>query len=244
MPLLTPARYVAKREAYAYTDTGTAVPFHIIQTGTLPHVGMFQGIFPRSVPRGNPNGVNLRKFEAICQTVFADADAALARKALTPAHESNIKSVALAIVHWKMASQGGRANRLMNNVGHQWQPDTHLALLEAYSAQSLSGFRIDGVRIPTASAFLRFLYPDEFGIIDRRVVTTHTQPVGITTMNLRQDGYINDVTQNVTKYSTEYIPFLHREAAGLAGVTFLDYDQFGTPFNSTFRPCDIEMALF
>lgn len=242
MPLLTPAQYVAKREAYAYTDT--AVTFHIIQTESLPHAGTFQGIFPRSVPRGNPNGVNLRKFEAICQSVFADAASALTENALTPVHESNIKSVALAIVHWKMASQGGRANRLMNNVGQQWQPDTHLALLDAYSAQSLSGFRIGGIRIPTASAFLRFLYPDEFGIVDRRVVTSHTQPVGITTMNLRHDGYINDVTQNVTKYTTEYIPFLRGEAAGLAGVTFLDYDQSGTPFSSTFRPCDIEMALF
>jgi hypothetical protein len=91
----------------------------------------------------------------------------------------------------------------------------------------------------------RFLYPDQFGIVDRRVVTMHTQPAGITTMNLRHDGYINDLKVNIIKYSSEYVPFLRREATtGLAGVTFRDYDPGGKPFASAFRPCDIEMALF
>jgi len=73
----------------------------------------------------------------------------------------------------------------------------------------------------------------------------HTQPAGITTMNLRHDGYINDLKVNIIKYSSEYVPFLRREATtGLAGVTFRDYDPGGKPFASAFRPCDIEMALF
>lgn len=241
MPL-TPHHYVANRQAYSYTDA--SVTFDIIQTGGLPHTGTFHGIFPGILPPTHPNGVNLRKFEAICQSVFADANAALYRSALTPDHERNIKSVALAIVHWKMSSQGGRSGFHVSNVSGKWTPKTHATLLDAYRLRSLSAFRIGGVRIPTASAFLRFLYPDDFGIVDRRVVTTHTQPVGITTMNLRRDGYINDVTQNISKYSTEYIPFLRREAMALAGVTFLDHDQFGAPFASSFRPCDIEMALF
>lgn len=242
MPLLTPAQYVAKREAYDYTDL--AVTFHITQTGSLPYAGTFHGIFPRSVPRGNPNGVNLRKFETICQSVFADAAAALTENTLGQAHESNIKSIALAIVHWKMASQGGRANRHMSNVNAKWQPTTPRTLLSAYRSRNLRDFEIDGVRIPTASAFLRFLHPNDFGIVDRRVVTMHTQPAGITTMNLRDDGYINDLNENVIKYSSEYIPFLHRETASLAGVTFQDYDPDGVPFASAFRPCDIDMALF
>jgi hypothetical protein len=242
MPLLTPHQYVANRQAYSYTDA--SVTFDIIQTGGLPHIGTFHGIFPGVLPQTHPNGVNLRKFEVICQSVFADANAALYRSALTPDHERNIKSVALAIVHWKMSSQGGRASMHMSNVSARWEPTTPLTLLSAYRSRGIRDFEIDGVRIPTASAFLRFLYPNEFGIVDRRVVTTHTQPVGITTMNLRHDGYINDVKQNITKYSTEYIPFLRREATALAGVTFHDHDQFGAPFRSSFRPCDIEMALF
>jgi len=50
-------------------------------------------------------------------------------------------------------------------------------------------------------------------------------------MNLRHDGYINDVNENISKYSSEYVPFLRREAAVLAGVTFQDYDQYGNLFN-------------
>jgi hypothetical protein len=86
----------------------------------------------------------------------------------------------------------------------------------------------------------------QYGIVDRRVVQLRTQPAGITTMNLRNDGYINDTRANVDKYDAEYIPFLRDEAAWLnaAGVTFNDIDEHGRPMASRFRACDIEMALF
>jgi hypothetical protein len=108
-------------------------------------------------------------------------------------------------------------------------------------------FRIGGIRIPTATAFLRFLYPEEYGVMDKHVVNEHTQPNGITTLSLRKkDGYINNSPSNVRKYDVEYIPFLRAEAAAVNRVhaTFRDVDVIGDNIVSVFRPCDIEMALF
>lgn len=110
----------------------------------------------------------------------------------------------------------------------------------------MSLFRIGGVRIPTATAFMRFLFPDDFGIMDSRVVGNHTQPNGLTTLSLRSDGYISDTKQNVIKYETEYISFLRSQASYLnsLGVKFQDIDAHGNIFSSKFRSCDIEMGLF
>lgn len=243
--MLTPDQYIHNRQAYAYSDPDA--DFTIIQTGNLPYAGPVRGIFPRAVPATHPLGINLRKFEKICQSVFRDGCAADEANALTPNHMANIKTVALAIVHWKMASQGGRADLKVNNVASKWQATTCAQLLRAHGESSLSKFRIGGVRIPTASAFLRFLRPEQFGIIDRRVVGNHTQPAGITTLNLRPaDGYINDVAENVRKFAKEYTPLLFAEAAALnaLGATFEDVDEHGDSIASAFRPCDVEMALF
>jgi hypothetical protein len=242
MPLLSHAAYAQAREAYSYIDAD--VTFDVVQTGTLPHTGAFQGLFPRIVPGTHPAGVNLRKFEAICETVFSDA--AEAGRSSTPAHRENIKSLTCAIVHWKMASQGGRAPSKVANVQRRWTQLTYGQLVSAYQHCSLSEFRIGGVRIPTASAMLRFTHPGEYGIIDSRVVKRHTQPAGITTLSMRADGYINDMKQNVDKYYSEYAPFLTTEANSLtvARVTFSDIDAAGNPIRASFRPCDIEMALF
>jgi hypothetical protein len=242
MPLLSHAAYVQAREAYSYVDAD--VTFDVVQTGTLPHMGTFQGVFPRIVPSTHPSGVNLRKFEAICETVFSDAATAEATRGSTPAHRENIKSLACAIVHWKMASQGGRGK--VANVQRRWTHLTYGQLLSAYQHCSLSEFRIGGVRIPTASAMLRFTHSGEYGIIDSRVVKRHTQPAGITTLRVRADGYINDTKQNVDKYYSEYASFLTAEANSLtiARVTFCDIEAAGNPIRASFRPCDIEMALF
>ena len=94
---------------------------------------------------------------------------------------------------------------------------------------------------------LRFTYPNQFGIMDSRVVTRHTQPAGVTTLSLRrEDGYINNVPGNVHKYESEYLPFLAAEATALnsAGVTFTDVEPGGHQLPVAFRPCDVEMALF
>jgi len=244
MPLLSHAAYVQAREVYSYVDAD--VTFDVVQTGTLPHTGTFQGVFPRIVPGTHPTGVNLRKFEAICETVFSDAATAEAGRSSTPAHRENIKSLTCAIVHWKMASQGGRAPSKVANVQRRWTQFTYGQLISAYQHCSLSEFRIGGVRIPTASTMLRFTHSSEYGIIDSRVVKRHTQPVGITTLSMRADGYINDTKQNVDKYYSEYASFLTAEASSLtiAGVTFSDIDAAGNSLRASFRPCDIEMALF
>ena len=210
-------------------------------------MGIFQGVFPRIVPSTHPNGVNLRKFEAICETVFSDAATAETGHRSTPAHRENVKAVTCAIVHWKMASQGGRAPSKVANVQRRWTQLTYGQLISAYQRCSLSEFRIGGVRIPTASALLRFTHSRQYGIIDSRVVK-HTQRAGITTLKTRpSDGYINDTEENVGKYRSEYARFLTEEANLLtaAGVTFSDFDAAGDdPIRVSFRPCDIEMVLF
>ena len=242
MPLLSHVEYVQAREAYSYVDAD--VTFDVVQTGTLPHTGTFQGVFPQIVPSTHPTGVNLRKLEEICETVFSDA--ATACGSTTPDRRENIKSVTCAIVHWKMASQRGRAPRNVANVQRHWTQLTHRQLISAYQYCSLSEFRIGGVRIPIASALLRFTHSQEYGIIDSRVVR-HTQRAGITTMSIRaSDGYINDTEKNVGKYRSEYARFLTEEAnlISAAGVTFSDFDAAGNPIRALFRPCDIEMALF
>jgi len=68
MPLLSHAGYAQAREAYSYVDAD--VTFDVVQTGTLPHTGTFREVFPRIVPSTHPTGVNLRKFEETCETVF------------------------------------------------------------------------------------------------------------------------------------------------------------------------------
>lgn len=93
---------------------------------------------------------------------------------------------------------------------------------------------------------MRFLFPDHFGIMDSRVVGKYTQPNDITTLSVRNDGYINDTKQNVIKYETEYIRFLRSQVSYLNNlhVEFKDIDMNGKIIYSKFRACDIEMALF
>ena len=192
MPCLTHAAYVQAREAYCYVDRDAH--FDVVQTGSLPYTGTIQGIFSRVVPATHPAGVNLRMFEVICETVFTEADSADALGCSTPDHLANIRNVVCAIVHWKMASQGGRGK--VQNVQNRWTQSTHARLLRAYRQRSLSAFRIDGIRIPIATAMLRFTYPNEFGIMDKRVVIRHTQPAGITTLSLRREDGLVDLPRS------------------------------------------------
>lgn len=242
--LMPPDRYVMLREKYAYNSPDCT--FEITQTGNIFNVGKFIGIFEREVPSGKSNGVNLRRFENIVQEVFQDCYAAFDSNRLTDIHINNLKQISSAIIYWKMASQGGRAQLKMDNLLAKWNVDTAKQLLDAYIKRDMSLFRIGGVRIPTATAYMRFLFPDDFGIMDSRVVGNHTQPNGITTLSLRSDGYISDTKQNVIKYETEYISFLRIQAFYLnsLGVKFQDIDAHGNIFSSKFRSCNIEMGLF
>ena len=233
------------REAYCYYDRDCQ--FQVVATPYLDDrfIGKFNGIFPKKVPPHYAQGVNLRLFESIVQAVFAAASHAEINGTLTPAHRSNLKEVACAIVHWKMASQGGRADLNVNNVKKKWENNTAEKLIEAYRRKKMEMFEIGGVRIPTATAFMRFLFPDEHGIMDSRVAKI-TQQKGITSLDIREDGYIKDTRQNKEQYTEGYNAFLVNEACQLRtiGALFQDIDEYGNSINSYFRPCDVEMALF
>jgi hypothetical protein len=242
--LMASDKYVMLREKYDYNSPDCKL--EIVKTGNIYNVGKFIGIFAREVPNGNPNGISIRRFESIVQEVFQDCYTAFISNNLTDNHIINLKQISSAIVYWKMTSQGGRAKLKVDNVLAKWNADTVNQLMNAYEKKDMSLFRIGGVRILTATTFMRFLYPNDFGVMDSRVVGNHTQPNGITTLSLRKDGYINDTKQNVIKYETEYTIFLRSQAAYLneLGIKFKDVDDRGKIFLSKFRASDIEMSLF
>ncbi|MDO8281013.1 MAG: hypothetical protein Q7U10_00055 [Thermodesulfovibrionia bacterium] len=243
--LFSTAEYKSMREEYCYYDRDCR--FEIVATTFLDSsfIGTYEGIFPKTVPPRYTHGINLRRFEIIIQKIFADADHAESNNTLTPSHGANLKGIACAVVHWKMASQGGRANLMAKNVKDKWKDKTVKTIINAYRKRDLQLFEIEGVRIPTATAFLRFLFPDEYGIMDSRVAKI-TQQRNITQLDLRDDGYIKDIKKNKEQYNNKYNPFLVAEASKLNdyGILFQDIDEHGNTINSKFRPCDIEMALF
>jgi len=243
--ILTDAEYKTMREDYYYHDRNCR--FDILATEALDSkcVGKYEGIFPKRVPPHYPRGINLRRFETIVQAVFAAASHAESNKTITATHVMNLKEIICAVVHWKMASQGGRADLKVDNVKKKWANGSEEQVIDAYRRKDLALFEIGGIRIPTATAFLRFLFPNDCGIMDSRVVKI-TQREGITRLDIREDGWIKDKAQNREQYIKNYNPFLVEEARQLnnRGVLFQDIDEHGNSVNSRFRPCDIEMALF
>jgi len=243
--LFTAEEYRTMREEYCYYDRDCR--FEIVATAGLhsEFIGEYEGIFPKRVPRHYSHGVNLRRFEMIVQAVFAAASHAESNNTITPTHVTNLKDIICAVVHWKMASQGGRADLKADNVKKKWENDTLNKVINAYRRKDVALFEIGGVRIPIATAFLRFLFPDEYGIMDSRVARI-TQRENITRLDLRDDGYIKDNNKNREQYNQNYNPFLVDEARQLNNydTLFQDIDEQGNPVNSKFRPCDIEMALF
>lgn len=233
------------REEYCYYDRDCR--FEILPIAGLhsQFIGKYEGIFPKRVPSHYSHGVNLRRFEMIVQAAFAAASRAESNNTITPTHITNLKEIICTVVHWKMASQGGRADLKADNVKKKWGNDSLNKVINAYRRKDLALFEIGGVRIPTATAFLRFLFPDEYGIMDSRVVKI-TQKENITRLDLRNDGWIKDNKKNRDQYNQNYIPFLVDEARQLnsCGTRFQDIDEQGNSINSKFRPCDIEMALF
>jgi hypothetical protein len=241
MPLFTKLQCIDSRHAYSYTDAEVA--FVVQRTPAQPYAGAYQGIYPATAR--TVQSINLRKFEKILQAVFRDYDANLADQTFREVRLENLKQAANALVHWKMASQGGRASDRSQNVMDKWDESTPTKLMGAYKEKDLAGFKIGGVRIPTATTFMRFLWPTEFGIMDSRVAAT-TNRAKVTSIRVRGDGYILDNKHNVDQYESNYINFLRSEAAWLnsQGARFTDYDENGIAFESLFRPCDVEMALY
>lgn len=243
MNLLSIEDYIKHREAYSYEDPGCR--FEILQTNGLNYTGEFHGIFAGSVPATCIKGVNLRKFEAVCEEVFNNCCEPTRKGILTKQHAVNLRSITYAIVHWKMASQGGRASKNVKNIQDKWTGETVYKLIKAYRNKDIHEFMIPGIRIPTATAFMRFLFPDIYGIMDSRVARL-TQKHNLTSLSIREDGYINDTARNIKQYNDNYIPFLQQEAYLLNknGARFIDFDISGKKAEFKFRPCDVEMALW
>lgn len=246
MPILTTDQYISRRERFGYTAPKTSATI----LGTQGVAAQdFTGIYSENPPAG---AISIRKFEQLMQSVFLDC-AGLPVNALTQNQINNLQNISLALVHWKMASQGGRADRARNNVLAKWGPQTIIHLMNAYNVHAdnpiepnVRLFQIEGVRTATASAFLRFLFPDRFGVVDSRVVGLVTNPGGYTNFSIRQkDNYINDTERNRAEYNTVYIQLLNAEADWLnnAGVTFNDPDP-NAAGPQMWRPCDVEMALW
>ena len=114
--LFTAAEYKTKREEYCYYDRECR--FEIVATAFLDSqfIGKYEGIFQKTVPRHYSHGINLRRFEMIVQAVFAAANHGESNNTITPTHVANLKEIICAVVHWKMASQGGRADLKADNV--------------------------------------------------------------------------------------------------------------------------------
>jgi hypothetical protein len=238
--LLSPEQYKTMRENYCYSDRNCI--FTLVKTDAIEpnYVKTFEGIFSGVIPPTYPNGINLRQFELIVQAVFSDCLNSTSENA-----QANLKQIICAIAHWKMASQGGRSKDAVKKVEVSWDDNTYQKLMDAYENENVSLFRIGGVKTPTATTILRFIYPNKYGIMDSRVAKV-TNDRAITELKLRLDGYINDTKKNVDQFKDKYIPFLIKEAVELnnAEITFNDLDINGNAASFLFRPCDIEMALF
>lgn len=243
--LYTSEQYKSMRENYCYCDRDCA--FELVATDGLDNkfVRKYRGIFPNVVPGQYHEGINLRFFELIIQAVFSDINQADFSNNASQNHIQNLIEILCAIVHWKMASQGGRANLKVNNVKNKWDDNTLSKILTAYRKKDLSLFKIGGVRIPIATAFMRFIFPDQFGIMDSRVIKI-TQSNNITNLDVRGDGYILDKKKNIEEYNQKYNSFLLSEADQLnvLNVRFQNVDEYSNQISCKFRPCDVEMALF
>lgn len=100
---------------------------------------------------------------------------------------------------------------------------------------------LNGVKIAVASAFLRFMDPDEhkYGIIDKNVAR-FLNDQGITHFVLRsEDDYILYTSRNIQEYQS-FSNWLIAKTAELGSITYESIH--GN--ESEFRPVDIEMAIF
>ena len=77
-------------------------------------------------------------------------------------------------------------------------------------------------------------------------VAKFTEEKGLTNLSIRDDGYINDTRRNIEQYENIYSPLLKKESESLnqKSARFKDVDQFKQISEFTFRPCDVEMALW
>lgn len=245
--LISVEDYINNRECYSYSDESVSFTLKCVEFLDDNYCNQtWNGIYGNTSQTTGSSSVYIQCFSDIVQAVFVSCVMAIENGRFSIDHETNLKEISSAIVHWKMSSQGGRACIRVKGMLSQWNATTSQSLVDGFNKQSIHDFCIGGIRIPTASAFLRFLYPEAWGVIDSRVVKI-TQRNNITTMSIRNDGYINDTQQNRNKYHNEYSSFLRAEAKMLnaLGARYNAIDcEDGNRKQFKFMPADVEMALF
>ena len=183
--LLPIEHYIKNRENYSYNDESVCFTLKCVEFLDEKYCNKtWKGIYSNIRESPDSQSITIQCFSDIVQAVFVSCDLATANGRFTNDHESNLKEISSAIVHWKMSSQRGRTNIRVNGMLKKWNAGTCVQLINGFRKQSIHDFCIGGVRIPTASTFLRFIYPESFGIIGSRVVRL-TQTNNITTMSIR-----------------------------------------------------------
>lgn len=158
-----------------------------------------------------------------------------------------VKDVLLKIVDWKT---GGRflairyflknSDRLLKSLIEEVRQLLDEDPNNVYECIKLLT-QLDGVKIPIASTFLRFLDPirHRYGIIDKNVAC-FLNDKGVTTFLLRKkDDYLLYTERNIAEYK-RYHHWLQRKVKELANTTYVSV--YG--IQQAFTPVDIEMAIF
>ena len=171
----------------------------------------------------------------------------LVRRNVLKKESMTVKDVLAGIVRWKTGGRYKAINYFLKNDEKEVAKriDKVLELLEREPRKVVEPMKqltiLDGVRIAIASAFLRFMDPDEhkYGIIDKNVAR-FLNDQGITNFTLRsEDDYIIYTFKNIQGYQN----FNNWLIAKVAELDLAKYeDIYGN--KRKFTPVDVEMAIF
>lgn len=158
-----------------------------------------------------------------------------------------VKNVFAEIVEWKTGRRFRAIDYFLANDEKKVKKiaDEVLELLREEPRRVVEPMKqltiLDGVKIAVASAFVRFMDPDEhkYGIIDKNVAR-FLNDQGITNFTLgSQDDYVTHTLKNIREYQN-FNNWLMSKAAELDQTTYKDI--YGN--KKKFTPVDIEMAIF
>jgi len=158
----------------------------------------------------------------------------------------SVKDVLLEIVDWKTCGRqvtrfcGNDERKIEDKVNNVLEilnqdPDKVSECIKTFALRD----KLQGVGVPVASAFLRFLDPinHRYGIIDKNIAN-FLKKEGITNFEFA-DGNLANTYQNADKYEN-YHHWLSRKAEELENSTFNSIYNVQTKWT----PVDVEMALF
>jgi len=158
-----------------------------------------------------------------------------------------MKDVFAEIVRWKTGGRFKAANYFLANDEKKVKKSINevLELLREEPTRVVEPMKqltiLDGVKIAVASAFLRFMDPDEhkYGIIDKNVAR-FLNDQGISHFVLRsKDDYILYTSKNIQEYQS-FNDWLLLKTVELGSTTYEDI----CGNERKFRPVDVEMAIF